>query len=637
MTASTSPASPTPSESPEPSKAPESPKSAKPKSVLQLTWAVVTYQPWLFFGNAVLWTLFHTLPALSLIVVSQVFERLATVTTVTPDGLAFIWGLVALYAVLYLARLGTLIMAFRGFARLFISSVNLLQRNMIAYLLTATGARQLPDTPAEAVSRFRDDTDDVVEYIEYWLDAAGFALFALITLVLMVRIDPLITLLTCAPLFLMIVFVQYMSGAIRVYRRRMREATARVTDFIGETFNAVSVVKLAGREPQMVTHLRNLGETRRKAALKDVLLTQFIESLNTNMVSIAIGLVLFFGAQRVLESSMQVSDFILFITLLPRLTGSMGHFGRMIANHKRTSVNYDRMARLLVDAPSDEIVKHNFLPFGRTSAVTQALQEADIKPEHYASRHAQPPVYQPLQTLEVRELSVIYPSGQGLKNVSFSLQKGEFVVITGQVGSGKSTLLRAVLGLIPTNGGTILWNGQTVQDPASFFVPPHSAYTSQLPNLFSDSLQNNVLTGVPKTSEPAAQSSELQKAIDLAVLRPDLQDLHSGLETPVGTRGVKLSGGQVQRAAVARMLARKADLLVFDDISSALDARTENELWDGLARELEATCLVVSHRKAALNRADRIILLENGELSESGTLSELLERSAVMRALWNEM
>ena len=122
----------------------------------------------------------------------------------------------------------------------------------------------------------------------------------------------------------------------------------------------------------------------------------------------------------------------------------------------------------------------------------------------------------------------------------------------------------------------------------------------------------------------------------LAVLEPDVEQLGNGLDTPVGARGVKLSGGQVQRAAVARMLARDADLLVFDDVSSALDARTEAVLWDGLFAETDATCLVVSHRRAALTRADRILLMEGGRITDEGTLAELLERSEEMRALWAE-
>ncbi len=159
-------------------------------------------------------------------------------------------------------------------------------------------------------------------------------------------------------------------------------------------------------------------------------------------------------------------------------------------------------------------------------------------------------------------------------------------------------------------------------------VPPRSAYTAQIPNLFSDPLRENMLTG--------AGEEHLGRAVRLAVLEPDLAQLGHGLDTEVGARGVKLSGGQVQRTAVARMLAQEADLLVFDDVSSALDARTEAELWDGLFSELDATCRGVSHRRAALSRAARILVMEDGRVTDQGTLPELLERSEEMRALWAE-
>ena len=422
----------------------------------------------------------------------------------------------------------------------------------------------------------------------------------------------MITLLVCAPLLLMVVFVQRLSPIIRTYRRRMREATGRVTDFIGETFGAVSAVKLAAREGQMVSHLIKLGEVRRSAALRDVLLTELIRGVNTNMVNIAVGLVLLLGANKIRGGALDVADFVLFIGLLPRLTGSMGFFGDAIARHRRTGVSYDRMNRLLQDAPRDQTVQH-----------------------HPVYLHADPPApavsaepAQPLEELRVDGLTALHPSGMGLRDASFRVRRGEFVVVTGRIGSGKTTLLRALLGLIPSESGTVSWNGQTVEDPASFLVPPRSAYTAQIPNLFSDSLRENVLSG----SAP----DRLSRAVRLAVLEPDVEQLGSGLDTPVGARGVKLSGGQVQRAAVARMLARDADLLVFDDVSSALDARTEAVLWDGLFAETDATCLVVSHRRAALTRADRILLMEGGRITDEGTLAELLERSEEMRALWAE-
>src|SRR5690606_13012519 len=129
----------------------------------------------------------------------------------------------------------------------------------------------------------------------------------------------------------------------------------------------------------------------------------------------------------------------------------------------------------------------------------------------------------------------------------------------------------------PAQAGTIAWNGTVVVDPASFFVPPRSAYIAQNPILFSESLRDNILMGLPE------DRVDLAAAIHAAVLEPDLHQLAQGLETVVGPRGVKLSGGQRQRAAAARMFVRNAELLVCDDLSSALDVETEELLWDRLA------------------------------------------------------
>ena len=122
--------------------------------------------------------------------------------------------------------------------------------------------------------------------------------------------------------------------------------------------------------------------------------------------------------------------------------------------------------------------------------------------------------------------------------------------------------------------------------------------------------------------------------MQLAVLDPDLERLEMGEQTMVGARGVKLSGGQVQRSAAARMLATEAELLVFDDLSSALDVHTETELWQRLLTKRDVTCLVVSHRRAALSRADQILLMDGGKIVDRGALPDLLERSGLMRSLW---
>jgi ATP-binding cassette, subfamily B, bacterial len=579
-------------------------------STLRLVWEVIRYRPWRFLFCFAMWTLVHGSPLVFGILIGSVFDRLAG-----PAGLTHTaWAPAIVFAILAIGRNGIIWAGDRVWVLHFIEQSLQLRRNLLRWILEAPGSRVVPLAPGEAVSTFRDDVEDLLEYMENWVDMGGLLTFGIGSVAVMATIDARLTIFLLIPVLLTAVITQALSPQIRRRRRAMRKATDEVTGFIGETFSGVQAIKLAAAEEPMLARLHRLNQVRHRTALADTFLTEVLRGINRNMSTIAIAIVLLVAAGSMGRGGLTVGQLAIFLTYLPRLTDYMAFAGDIIAQHRRTGVAYERMRALAVDAPDDQLLDR-----ARVS-LTGEIPEIGLPAIGIA----------PLERLEVAGLSHWFPDGgEGLGGVDFTVERNSFTVVTGVIGSGKSTLVRALLGLVPSQG-EIRWNGELVEDPASFFVPPRSAYTAQVPRLFSESLSDNIALGQREARE------RLREAVQLAVLDPDLERLEMGLHTMVGARGVKLSGGQVQRSAAARMLATEAELLVFDDLSSALDLHTESELWSRLLAKRDVTCIVVSHRRAALLRADQILLMDDGRVADRGTLGELLGRSGLMASLWAE-
>ena len=497
---------------------------------------------------------------------------------------AGLWWLIAILFGSTLARMGFLL-SHRVSDSLFrFSGESLLRKNLIEGILRRPGAYALTGSPGEAVSRLIGDMREVLVNLIWINELIGLAVFAVVGIGIMAGIDARITFLVFLPLVLVVAAANLASAKVLTYRRASRRAAGVVIGFIAEVFGAVQAIKVTAAGEQVAGEFARLNEVRRKAILKDRLFNEVLVSVFQNAVNLGTGFILLLAGKAMRAGGFTVGDFSLFVYCLNRVTELTGMAGIFIARYKQTGVSLERMRDLIPGAPPAAMVEHGpVYMHGDPPSVPAATETVRDR----------------LVRLTARGLTYHYPgTGRGIEGVDLTLDRGSFTVIAGRIGAGKTTLLRVLLGLLPKEAGEICWNGRAVEDPGDYFTPPTSAYTPQVPRLFSESLRDNILMGLPD------RGGMLASAIQAAVMEEDVAGMMDGPNTVVGPRGVRLSGGQMQRAAAARMFVRRPELLVFDDLSSALDVETERILWERTFSGQEATCLVVSHRRPALRRAD---------------------------------
>lgn len=490
----------------------------------------------------------------------------------------------AVLALVLLAAPVLLAVAFRIYPQWWIA---VLLRVRLAVLRGQTMQHRLPRTPPGEVVGRALDADRFVRYADRWVDLVN-GLAVVVATGLIAR-----SVLAGAVLLAVMVLAAAASaaGSPAAGRSAMASSTARARfgRSLVSVLESARTVKLAAATPYAHRHLRQVDGGRVDAAVKEHRVQAVLDGLP--IVLVQCGVVA--GWLVYLLGGWDLSTALLVTTAV----SGFDWFGRVAG-------------AVITEAPGTRAWA------AETSRLAGGVDLVALPPGVDLRRGTAPlpqaPPYEPLERLELDGLTAVHDDGTlGVQSVELTVRRGELVLLLGQVGSGKSSLLAALAGLVD-HTGALRWNGREVGDPQLFLRPGQVAYVAQVPRVLSGTFAGNL--ALDHQRDPGA-------AVEDARLSRDVSDA-GGLEAIVGHRGVRLSGGQVQRLALARALATGADLVLADDVSSALDARTEVELWQAL-RARGTAVLGSTSKRAALRAADRVVVLEAGRLVAAGPWSEL--------------
>ncbi len=452
---------------------------------------------------------------------------------------------------------------------------------------------------------------------EFTIETWDTLLFSLSFVVAMLLYDPGLSALALLPTPLAMLLAQAAGRWVRSRTTAAREANSRLTSTLQERLAGIRVLKLFGRTGAAAGQVERQSQELAEANLAVVRLREGLKPVYSTLMMSGVVLVVALGGQRVIAGAMSVGAFVTYIQLFLQFTNRAYRIPQMFNSIQSGGAAYARLQALLAPAQGlqNEPRRASFDP-GRVAGL-----DAPLPPDPELDAH---PVPVRLQSVTFRYPGAARPA---LQDISLEIPAGAFVAVTGPVGCGKSALLRAVLGLYPLESGAVYLDGRPLEQIPAPERANRAGYLPQDPYLFSGSIRENIAFG--------GDSRRVTAAAEAAILREDLQTFPAWLETQIGELGVRVSGGQRQRIALARSLAATSispGLLVLDDPFSAVDLDTEAQLIASLrqaygpmaAPERRATLLLSSHRLAAFPLADRVIVLDQGRIHESGTHAELM-------------
>jgi ABC-type multidrug transport system fused ATPase/permease subunit len=424
----------------------------------------------------------------------------------------------------------------------------------------------------------------VLKPLAFSVSVLALVIVAVVTLFI---IHPLVALLGIVLFPLLVVMSQIYTSRVEAPSARAQQAVGEVASVAHESFEGALVVKTLGREAAEVERLRRASATLRTERLVVGRIRAVFEPSIDALPNIGVVLLLLIGSWLVSRGDATPGDLVLAAVVFGLLATPLRVFGFFLEEMPRSVVALDRVDKVMAQ-PVEQ----------RAGTATVPAGPVDVA---------------------VHGLVVGYGEHHVLRGVDLEVAAGTTAAVVGATGSGKSTLLEAVAGVLDRTEGTIAIGGVDIADVAADDWTTAVAIAFQESFLFTDTIVENVALG-------AVGLEEVHRTLAIARADGFVADLTDAEVTVVGERGTTLSGGQRQRVALARALARRPQVLLLDDATSAVDPLVEAEILDALRAELDMTVLVVAHRISTILLADTVVYLDDGQVVATGTHEELLRR-----------
>lgn len=399
-----------------------------------------------------------------------------------------------------------------------------------------------------------------------------------------------LTLIALLPMPLIAISSQFLGKKLHISFRDAQSAFSDMNDYAQETIGGTKVTKTFGQEGAEIKHFQSqTNDVRKKNVIVARLDSAFDPAINI-IVALSYALTLFGGAYLIRQSEITIGDLVSFITYLGMLVWPMLAFGFLYNILERGSASYDRVAILMANE----------------AEVTDREDTVDVTPTGDI-------------TVDVEE--VRYADDKlALHNIHFKIGAGETLGIVGRTGAGKTTLVQMLLRQVNHYEGLITIGGRDIKDYTLDSLRRSIGYVPQDQFLFSTTIRENIRFG-----RPEATQEEVEAVTRLTAIHDDIEAFTEGYDTVVGERGVSLSGGQKQRISIARALLMNPELLILDDALSAVDAKTEEAIVSALKEtRSDKTTIICAHRLSSVQHSEQILVLENGELAQSGRHAELM-------------